>query len=138
MFSFSQRERLAFSYIWLIGSRLGGLYLASYVLDRVTDRTEVLIVTLAGMVYGALSWQMYSQQLSTYRFSRQSSNIVQENRRDGDAADSVQPKYEYGLVIDDAGDYHNRTRMYIAMVAPVIIVGLCFRRFASVLPFSIW
>jgi len=136
MFSFSPRERLVISYIWLIGSRLGGLYLASYVLDRVTDRTEVLIVTLAGMVYGALSWQMYGQQLSTYRLSKQVENIAQRMPSGGDTS-APAGHYEYGLAIDDASDYHNKTRMYIVMVASVVIIGLCFRRFASTLPFSI-
>lgn len=136
MFSFSPRERLVVSYIWLIGSRLGGLYLASYVLDRVMDRTEVLIVTLAGMVYGALSLQMYSQQLSTYRLSRQVVKIAQVMQGGSDTS-APADQYEYGLAIDGADDRHNRTRMYIMMVASAIIIGLCFRRFASVLPFSI-
>ena len=68
---------MVISYIWLIGSRLGGLYLVSYVLERVTDRTEVLMVTLAGMLLGAFSWLMYSQQLSTYRLSRQIAKVTQ-------------------------------------------------------------
>ena len=137
MFSFSPRERLIISYLWLVGSRLGGLYLASYVLDRVTDRTEVLIVTLAGMVYGALSLQMYSQQLSTYRLSRQIARITRGVEGANDTDTPANRGYEYGLAIDDASDYHNKTRMYIVMVASAIIIGLCFRRFASVLPFSI-
>ena len=62
MFPFSQNERLVFSYIWLIGSRLFGIYLVMYALGRATDRTEILIVSVAGMLFGVLSSLMHQQQ----------------------------------------------------------------------------
>jgi hypothetical protein len=138
MFPFSQRERLVVSYIWIIASRLVGIYVVSYVLRHVTDRTEVVIVTVAGMLYGVLSWLMYSQQFSTYRLSRQ---IIKRVRRKRDLVDPNVPddedEFGYGLIIDGPDYAHNKRRIDLVSLASMVVAGMCFQRFASVLPFSI-
>ena len=46
-----------------------------------------------------------------------------------DTGELVGQDYEYGLAIDRAGDHHNKQRMYIVTVVPLIVAGMCFKRF---------
>ncbi len=129
MFPFSQNERLVFSYIWLIGSRLFGIYLVMYVLGRATDRTEILIVTVAGMMFGVLSSLMYLQQGQMYsvlKFVTDSSIVAHKNSNENLTDDEYKKLQEF---IDDK-ILHRQRRSALLQLTSVIIFVLCFMRFA--------
>lgn len=129
MFPFSQNERLVFSYIWLIGSRLFGIYLVMYVLGRATDRTEILIVTVAGMMFGVLSSLMYLQQGQMYsvlKFVTDSSIVAHKNSSENLTDDEYKKLQEF---INDK-ILHRQRRSALLQLTSVVIFVLCFMRFA--------
>ncbi|WP_055045855.1 hypothetical protein [Devosia sp. A16] len=130
MFSFSQRERLVVSYIWLFGSRLFGIYLVMYVLGRATDRTEILIVTVAGMMYGVLSSLMYLLQYQTLTVVK----IVTESAffavRDGNKSLDISNEDRKLKEFFNEKVSQRQYRVGILQLTSLIIFVLCFMRFA--------
>lgn len=130
MFPFSQNERLVFSYIWLFGSRLFGIYLVMYVLGRATDRTEILIVTVAGMMYGVLSSLMYLLQYQTLTVVK----IVTESAvfavRDGNKNLDISNEDRKLKEFLNEKVSQRQYRVGILQLTSLIIFVLCFMRFA--------
>ena len=130
MFPFSQNERLVFSYIWLFGSRLFGIYLVMYVLERATDRTEILIVTVAGMMFGVLSSLMYLLQYQAYTVMKLVTEMAFILHKDDnerlDVSDEARKAKEF--IFDKV--YRSQYKVGILQLTSLIIFVLCFMRFA--------
>lgn len=62
---------LVFSYLWTIGTSLIFPLAFWYVLERVTDRTDVMIICIAGILYAAVAQGFHYQQLVFHRLSKQ-------------------------------------------------------------------
>lgn len=130
MFPFSQNERLVFSYIWLIGSRLFGIYLVMYVLGRATDRTEILIVTVAGMMFGVISSLMYLQQHQMYSVLKLVANSLILSQKKSNESPMTDDEYkEVKEFIADKILFCQHRSAILQMTSLVIFV-LCFMRFA--------
>lgn len=130
MFPFSQDERLVFSYIWLVGSRLFGIYLVIYVLGRATDRTEILIVTVAGMLFGVLSRLMYLQLHLTALMAKANfdSKLMILRGVNSDLDNNKEYKEEEDSIKRNI--FHGQWKYVITSLTSLIIFVLCFMRFA--------
>ena len=138
MFPFSQRERLVVSYIWLIASRLFGLYVLSYVLGHLADRTEVLIVASIGMLFGVLSGTMRNLQYSMYIVSKQIADRKISIQKLIDPNFMTSDEYKKIAEFENSHQYHGQIKYAISRTVSLIIFMMCFLRFASVLPFRIF
>lgn len=130
MFPFSQNERLVFSYIWLFGSRLFGIYLVMYVLGRATDRTEILIVTVAGMMYGVLSSLMYLLQYQTITVMKIVTEAAFVTVKNGKKSLDISNEDRNLKEFINEKFSQRQYRVGILQLTSLIIFVLCFMRFA--------
>lgn len=60
-----------FSYLWVVGASLLIPIALWYVLERVTDRTDVLIISMGGILYATVTESFLYLRAVYYRYSRE-------------------------------------------------------------------
>jgi hypothetical protein len=124
---------LVFSYLWAIGTSLVFPLTFWYALERVTDRTEVLIVSFAGILYAAMVELLNYQHLGFYRLSKQLAERTVAIQRVVDPGLISESDYRQALILRDSVDLHTNMKILLMSLIALAVFFYCLIRLSSVL-----
>ena len=123
---------LVFSYLWAIGTSLIFPLAFWYVLERVTDRTDVLIVCIAGILYAAVAQVLHYQQLFFHRLSKQIGERTIALQRIVDPNWIISEDENLKITnIVESFDFHANMKIFMMSVIELAVFAYFFFRLLS-------
>lgn len=125
---------LVISYLLIVGINFVPLGVVWYVLERVTDRTEVLIVTLAGVLYAMIDLTARGNDAEVRGLRREVAEGRAEMRRLLDL--DGKGKSVEGFEVRErraSREFHDAAQRLIPVIMMMTVLILCLVRFFAVI-----